>query len=217
MPARIHPTHGSTVTSAFRSKSRPTHDGTDYRAPTGTPLYCPESGTVDLVLHDDSVAGNYVRVALAGSTLVTFHHMDSIAVTKGQRVKAGTVIGHAGATGNARGAHLHFSVKVKGQYVNPVTWLKGQQTGSSSTKPSKPTSKPTSGPTVLTPSTWNNPKVAELQRVLNAWFPWKRPQLVIDGDYGPRTESRVRWFQARAGLKVDGIAGPATLGRLNIS
>lgn len=50
--------------------------------------------------------------------------------------------------------------------------------------------------------------VEQLQRVLNAWYPYLR--LVVDGDYGPATEAGVKELQRRAGIKVDGIAGAMT-------
>ncbi|TCO64397.1 peptidoglycan-binding domain-containing protein [Actinocrispum wychmicini] len=55
--------------------------------------------------------------------------------------------------------------------------------------------------------------VRELQRILNAWYP-SLPPLVVDGDFGPKTDERVRYMQQRAGLAVDGIVGPQTWGRL---
>ena len=58
-------------------------------------------------------------------------------------------------------------------------------------------------------------KVQELQRVLNAWYPFLKP-LKQDGDYGQKTADRVRYLQKRADLTVDGIAGPSTLGTLNM-
>jgi murein DD-endopeptidase MepM/ murein hydrolase activator NlpD len=58
-------------------------------------------------------------------------------------------------------------------------------------------------------------QVRELQRVLNAWYPSQTP-LAKDGIYGPETEDRVRYLQDRAGITVDGIAGPHTLGTLNM-
>lgn len=58
-------------------------------------------------------------------------------------------------------------------------------------------------------------KVAQLQRVLNSWYPWMK--LATDGDYGPATENAVREFQRRAGITADGTAGPVTLGRLGLA
>jgi len=58
-------------------------------------------------------------------------------------------------------------------------------------------------------------EVHELQRVLNAWYPQLEP-LAQDGIYGPKTQTRVRYLQQRAGLEVDGIADPRTLAVLNL-
>lgn len=213
MTARITPAPaGSRVTSSFRSKTRPTHDGTDYAVVTGTPIKAPEAGVVELVKLNHPTAGNYVQMRLADGTRLTFLHLSAPKVKRGNSIEAGHVIGLSGSTGNSTGPHLHFGVKVGANYVNPVTWLKQPQGGTA--KP--PTSSPTSPAGVLRLGVWNNPKVAELQRVLNAWYPNVRPALVVDGDYGPRTQNRVRYFQGRARLVIDGIAGPKTLGALSI-
>lgn len=55
----------------------------------------------------------------------------------------------------------------------------------------------------------SGPAVAELQRILNAWYP-DQPRLAVDGQFGARTEARVRLLQQRAGLAVDGVCGPRT-------
>lgn len=62
----------------------------------------------------------------------------------------------------------------------------------------------------------SGPEVRDLQRVLNAWYP-EQESLAEDGIYGPNTEERVRYLQDRAEIQVDGIAGPETLGTLNMS
>lgn len=61
------------------------------------------------------------------------------------------------------------------------------------------------------------PAVAELQRVLNAWYPRDlQPPLTVDGVYGPLTAAAVRLCQQRAGLPVDGVAGSRTRAVLNL-
>lgn len=52
--------------------------------------------------------------------------------------------------------------------------------------------------------------VRDIQRVLNRWYPNIRPLLTEDGIFGPMTESRVKYFQGRAKITVDGIVGPQT-------
>jgi hypothetical protein len=59
--------------------------------------------------------------------------------------------------------------------------------------------------------------VKQLQQVLRAWYPKDLAYLDIDSDFGAETESAVRFFQTKARLSVDGIAGPATLKALNLA
>jgi Putative peptidoglycan binding domain len=59
--------------------------------------------------------------------------------------------------------------------------------------------------------------VKQLQQVLRAWYPKDLAYVVADGDFGERTETAVRFFQTKAKLSVDGVAGPATLKALNLS
>ena len=88
-----------------------------------------------------------------------------------------------------------------------------QQIAAAQQKSGKLSSTQTSG--LLTTGS-RGPEVRNLQRVLNAWYPSQTP-LAEDGIYGPKTTDRVRYLQERANLAVDGIAGPNTLGTLNIS
>lgn len=107
--------------------------------------------------------------------------------------------------GNPHIAHTHVSVSLaQGGYDSAQAWgLSGAPTPPS--VPPKPT--PGARPTVRLGS--SGPAVAELQRILNAWYP-SLPRLAVDGKFGPKTDSRVRHLQQRAGLAVDGIAGPRT-------
>ncbi|WP_353708981.1 N-acetylmuramoyl-L-alanine amidase [Cellulosimicrobium sp. ES-005] len=73
--------------------------------------------------------------------------------------------------------------------------------------PAKPAPAPTS-PALKRGSTGT--RVERLQRTLKTRYPLYAKHLAVDGDYGPKTEAAVREFQFRAGLAVDGIAGPAT-------
>lgn len=215
---RIHPTGGTRVTSGFRTKSRPKHDGTDYRTRTnshpsgiGLPIVTPIAGVVSV--GTNSTAGRWVQVKGDDGTIVGFSHLSKQLVKNGARVQAGNSIGESGETGNAKGAHLHFYVLVGGDFVNPVEWLKGG--GSSKPKPS--TSSGSSKVKLpLKLSTWDHPLVGEVQRVLNAWYPHKRPLLKVDNDLGPKTSGRIRYAESRMGLPRTGTITAALLDRLNI-
>ncbi|WP_436796012.1 LysM peptidoglycan-binding domain-containing protein [Actinospongicola halichondriae] len=98
------------------------HAGIDLFAPTGTPVYAPASGWVDIAT--GSIGGHQFRLTDANGTLWFGSHMSKFGKT-GQ-VKAGDVIGYVGDTGNAKGSspHLHFEVHPQGQAVNPYPFLR---------------------------------------------------------------------------------------------
>lgn len=207
-----HPTDGSKVTSAWRSPSRPDHAGTDFRAPTGTPIKAAHAGVVRQ--YASTTGGNVVEITADGGQVKSYYsHLSKYRGKDGRTVKAGDVIGEAGATGNARGAHLHFAVYVDGKDVNPMVWLKPAPKPKPA--PQRPQA-PASRPKTIKPGTWDSDRVRELQRVMNAWWPHKRHALVVDGDYGDKTRRRVAWAQGRLGLPVTGIADTAFLDALSI-
>lgn len=119
--ARVHPiAPGTTINQRFHAG---THDGVDYKAPTGTPLRAAQSGVVKTGTGHPK-AGTWVEVH-AGGILVGYSHMSKVSVKPGQTVTAGQVIGYSGNTGHTTGPHLHFYVKEVGKsyYLDPVVWL----------------------------------------------------------------------------------------------
>ena len=85
------------------------HTGLDFRAGYGTPIKAVADGVVLNAGNGGDWAGNHVAVRHAGNGVTTMSsHMSSMAVSAGQSVKAGQVIGHVGQTGRAFGPHLHF-------------------------------------------------------------------------------------------------------------
>lgn len=120
----VWPADGS-ITSPFGYRSNPVggyselHDGTDIGAPCGAPIVSAWSGVV-LSARVEGGWGNRVIVD-SGTYKAAYNHMSSIAVSPGQIVKAGDVVGAVGTTGLSTGCHLHFSVWVDGQITDPVT------------------------------------------------------------------------------------------------
>ncbi len=102
------------------------HDGTDFGAPCGTPVYAAAKGTVLAVYYN---AGYGNRVILDngyhhGTGLGTaYNHLSAFAVEEGDKVKRGDVVGYVGNTGYSTGCHLHFMVFENGATVNPMGWL----------------------------------------------------------------------------------------------
>ena len=102
------------------------HDGTDFGVGCGTPVRAAEDGTVNAT-YADAAYGNRVIIGhdeIAGHTVVTtYNHLTRWAVTPGQAVRRGDVVGYVGSTGYSTGCHLHFMVEVDGATVDPQSWL----------------------------------------------------------------------------------------------
>lgn len=95
------------------------HRGTDIPAPEGTPILAAHSGTVLVSGWNDSY-GNQVLLDNGAGLSTRYAHMTQTAVTAGEAVTAGQVIGYVGNTGDSTGFHLHFEVMQNGVRVNPI-------------------------------------------------------------------------------------------------
>ena len=95
------------------------HRGTDIPAPEGTPILAAHSGTVLVSGWNDSY-GNQVLLDNGAGLSTRYAHMTRTAVTAGEAVTAGQVIGYVGNTGDSTGFHLHFEVMQNGVRVNPM-------------------------------------------------------------------------------------------------
>lgn len=104
----------------------PGHKGMDIAGPWGTPIVAAADGQVIEANSTDSWGyswGYYVLIYHNGTYSTRYAHMSSVAVSTGQYVTAGTIIGYEGETGNAFGAHLHFEVYENGTRVDPAQFL----------------------------------------------------------------------------------------------
>ena len=111
---RICPFHG-----------RELHGGVDVPAPGGTPIMAAKSGVVVLSTYGSSY-GNHVAISHADGTRTMYCHMSSRAVSAGQTVGQGQVIGYVGSTGSSTGNHLHFEVwtgSSSSSRVNPLNYF----------------------------------------------------------------------------------------------
>jgi murein DD-endopeptidase MepM/ murein hydrolase activator NlpD len=102
------------------------HDGTDFGAGCGTPVYAAASGNV-ISAYYDSAYGNRITIShgnVNGVGLATsYNHLTSFAASNGEHVARGELIGYAGTTGWSTGCHLHFMVYENGSTVDPMSWL----------------------------------------------------------------------------------------------
>ena len=119
------PLEFSRVTSGFAMRFHPilqkwrAHLGTDFAAPTGTPVRTVGDGVVDFAGVQNGF-GNVVYVKHRNQHVTVYAHLNRIDVKKGQSVSQGQNIGSVGATGWATGPHLHFEFRVDGQHQDPM-------------------------------------------------------------------------------------------------
>lgn len=106
---RIHPIYGIAKM----------HNGLDFTAPTGTPIYATGDGTVDEAGSSESM-GNYVKINHGYGYQTVYMHCVRLKVSSGQSVKRGETIGWVGSTGASTGPHCHYEVHVNGTPVDPV-------------------------------------------------------------------------------------------------
>ena len=98
------------------------HLGIDLACANGTNVYAANSGTVLKSEYHYSY-GNYVLIDHGGGISTLYAHMSGQAVSAGDYVEAGTLVGWVGLTGNTSGYHLHFEVRENGSVVNPRNYL----------------------------------------------------------------------------------------------
>ncbi|MEZ5262933.1 MAG: peptidoglycan DD-metalloendopeptidase family protein [Acidimicrobiales bacterium] len=123
----IYPADGP-VTSPFGYRIHPIlgysrlHSGTDIGASYGSPVWASKGGTVILAGWNGGY-GNCVIIAHEGGLSTLYGHMSELAVSEGQRVGQGEVVGWVGSTGASTGPHLHFEVWVGGSATDPMNFL----------------------------------------------------------------------------------------------
>ena len=108
-PRRYHP---------ILKRPRP-HNGTDFGAPTGTPIRATGSGKVVMAGRNGG-HGNFVKIDHPGPYASSYSHMHRIKVKRGQHVKQGQIIGTVGSTGMSTGPHLHYQFWKNGRFVDPM-------------------------------------------------------------------------------------------------
>lgn len=109
--ALAFPVHGSLYTSPFGWRGKRFHEGTDFGAPEGTPIYAAHDGTVVLESRSHGHYGGIV--VIQGEKLLTVYgHNSRNRVSVGDSVSKGEHIADVGETGRATGPHLHFETRV---------------------------------------------------------------------------------------------------------
>jgi murein DD-endopeptidase MepM/ murein hydrolase activator NlpD len=110
------------ITSGFGPRDGGFHPGVDMYATYGEPIHACRSGTVVSAGWQGGY-GNAVVIDHGGGMATLYGHQSSLAVSEGQHVNAGDVIGYIGSTGFSTGPHLHFEVRISGNPVDPAPYL----------------------------------------------------------------------------------------------
>jgi murein DD-endopeptidase MepM/ murein hydrolase activator NlpD len=126
-PCEARPVPGP-ITSGYGPRYHPVlhynrmHTGADMRASSGTPIRACRSGTV-VIAGSQGGYGNAVVIDHGGGMGTLYAHQSRIAVSNGEQVTAGQIIGYVGSTGMSTGPHLHFEVRLSGNPVDPAPYL----------------------------------------------------------------------------------------------
>ncbi|HML37037.1 MAG TPA: peptidoglycan DD-metalloendopeptidase family protein [Bacillota bacterium] len=126
----LWPSDSSTrITSPFGYRIHPIlrvkklHTGMDIGAAAGTNVLAANAGTVIKAGWNNSY-GNLVMIDHGGGIVTLYAHNSKLLVSTGDVVSRGQVIALVGSTGDATGPHIHFEVRVNGEYQDPMKWLK---------------------------------------------------------------------------------------------
>jgi len=110
---RIHP-----ITGEWKN-----HQGIDLAARHDT-VYSILDGIIEKVAFDERL-GLFVKIRHGGDLETVYGHLSAFYVLPGDTVRSGDAIGLSGATGRVTGEHLHFAVRYKNQFINPLAYLYG--------------------------------------------------------------------------------------------
>ena len=119
------PINGARLSSSFGMRKHPIlgfnkmHKGTDFAAPSGTPVMASGSGTI-IRSRWCGGGGNCVKIKHNSTYQTIYAHLKSFAkgIKEGRKVRQGQIIGYVGSTGMSTGPHLHYEVLINGKQVN---------------------------------------------------------------------------------------------------
>ncbi|HET7696790.1 MAG TPA: M23 family metallopeptidase [Vicinamibacterales bacterium] len=108
--------------SIFNGEPRSQHGGADFLSPEGRPVAAPNAGRV-VIAADRYFSGNTVVLDHGQGLFSLLAHLSEIDVEPGDLVPAGAIVGKVGSTGRVTGAHLHWTVRLNGARVDPLSLM----------------------------------------------------------------------------------------------
>jgi murein DD-endopeptidase MepM/ murein hydrolase activator NlpD len=100
--------------------TRKLHTGVDLASPRGTPIYAAGDGVVERAGWSSGY-GNFTLLKHVNGYETGYGHQSKIVVKAGDHVRQGQIIGYVGSTGNSTGTHLHFDIRINGNFVDPLS------------------------------------------------------------------------------------------------
>ncbi len=122
-----YPTDYTDIVAEYNDSSAHYHGGIDFPCPNDSEIYAAASGKVILAENDEDQSDGYGRYIIIdhGNGLSTLYAQNNkLLVDEGDRVSEGQVIALSGSTGNSTGPHCHFEVRINGDRIDPIDYLK---------------------------------------------------------------------------------------------
>ena len=110
------------------TKARKQHNGMDFTASSGTPIYATGNGKVKRADNTASGFGEHIEIDHGYGYITIYAHLSKYNVKRGQMVNRGDLIGFVGNTGRSVGPHLHYEVHKNGRPINPINFYYGNLT-----------------------------------------------------------------------------------------
>lgn len=117
---RLHTTFGRRFHPILKKWMN--HDGLDFTAPRGTPVYATGDGVITAA-YRSTTYGNVIFLNHGYGYQTRYAHLTKYIVTRGESVKRGQVIGYVGSTGRSEGPHLHYEVLYNYKPINPINFF----------------------------------------------------------------------------------------------
>lgn len=118
-----------TMTSGFGYRIHPIyktskmHQGMDFAAPSGSPVYSTGEGTIRVVESSRRGYGNNIIIDHGYGYQTLYAHLSGFACKPGQQVKRGDIIGYVGSTGQSTAPHLHYEVHKDRKHIDPINFF----------------------------------------------------------------------------------------------
>ncbi|ELL7087447.1 peptidoglycan DD-metalloendopeptidase family protein [Vibrio fluvialis] len=125
------PVHNARISSGYGKRVHPVtgqvkfHRGQDFAVNTGTPVYAPADGVVEVTRASSKGSGNFLRLQHSYGFTSSYSHLQKFAVKSGYFIQKGDLIGYSGNSGLSSGPHLHYEIRFVGRSLDPrpfVDW-----------------------------------------------------------------------------------------------